>query len=626
MVFMVNIVKRTGILLTLCLLFTGMAKAQVSQAGRITERSPLSLPALPENVTISLPTIDRQILLQEDQRESAEGLPFRFGVSFEVAYSIENSGSWTTLPTGERLWRLKIVCPGAISVNLIFDRFHLPEGAEFYVFDETAQFVLGAFTSRNNKEHGKFATAPVPGESCVLEYYEPSGVAYPGEISLGKIIHGYRDVFAMAKDAQDFGESGPCNINVKCPEGADWANERRAVAMIITDGGQRLCTGALINNARMDMTPYLLTANHCLGEEETWVLMFGYESHDCENNEGPLTNTISGATLIANDEYTDFGLVQLQENPPDSYGVYFAGWSALDSPADSSVCIHHPSGDIKKISFDYDPLISGSYFDLEEDDTSHWKIEAWEIGTTERGSSGAPLFDYDHRIVGQLHGGLAACDLLAPDWFGRFSISWDLRDDPSKHLSDWLDPDSIGLQFLDGRDGTGITIYHNPILRSNNTTNDYKITAIIVSNCGLNTDCLNLSYQINGVSDTSMMEATGQSDEYTGTIPPQPAGTTILYSLSACDTCSQTASSDIFQLNVWRPLCGDINGNEIITLLDITRLIDHVFISKRPLAFPEVANIDGSVDGLITLSDILHLIAYVYEEGELPACDYTEQQ
>ncbi len=615
--FVVDILRRMGLLLAFCLLWVGIAGAQVSRTGRMTGPSTLSLS---ESATMILPGVDVRALEWEDLREAEEGLPYRFGVSYEVAHSMDNSGVWTALADGVRLWRLKIVCQKAKSVNLIFNRFLLPKGAELYIYDETAEYVLGAFSSQNNKEHGKFATAPVPGESCVLEYYEPSDVSFPGEILVGLIVHGYRDVFAIAKDALDYGDSGPCNINVGCPEGADWGNEKRSVAMIITDLGKRLCTGALINNARMDLTPYFLTADHCLGGEETWVVMFGYESVGCEDIDGPLTNSISGATLVANDEYTDFGLLRLMEDPPDSYGVYYSGWSALDAPPDSSVCIHHPSGDTKKISFDYDPLVPAAFLDIAEDDTSHFKAGAWELGTTEGGSSGAPLFDYDHRIVGQLHGGWAACGNASPDWFGRFSLSWDLRADSSKRLSDWLDPDSVGLVGLDGRDGVGVTIYHNPIIRTGDTVNDYAITAIIVSNCGLDAGCLTLSYDVDGVPGSSVMVGTGQANEYRGKIPAQQSGSTISYSISACDTCGQGVSSDTFVLSVFRPMCGDITGNGQISLSDIAFLIDHIYISKDPLKYPEAANVDGSVDGLLTLADITYLVDFLYRGGAAPVC------
>ena len=38
--------------------------------------------------------------------------------------------------------------------------------------------------------------------------------------------------------------------------------------------GFAVCTGALVNNTAENGTPYFLTANHCLGNPNTWVYYF----------------------------------------------------------------------------------------------------------------------------------------------------------------------------------------------------------------------------------------------------------------------------------------------------------------------------------------------------------------
>ena len=76
----------------------------------------------------------------------------------------------------------------------------------------------------------------------------------------------------------------------------------------------------------------------------------------------------------------------------------------------------------------------------------------WDLGATEGGSSGSPLFDQHHRIVGQLHGGQAACGNDDPDWYGRLFTSWTGDGTAGGRLSDWLDPLNSGLVTLDGRD------------------------------------------------------------------------------------------------------------------------------------------------------------------------------
>ena len=62
---------------------------------------------------------------------------------------------------------------------------------------------------------------------------------------------------------------------------------------------------------------------------------------------------------------SDFALLRLEEDIPDSYEVHFAGWDATGNTPNTPVGIHHPSGDIKKISFDYNNASnSGNYWDV----------------------------------------------------------------------------------------------------------------------------------------------------------------------------------------------------------------------------------------------------------------------
>ncbi len=308
-------------------LIAGAAQAQISEGG-----VPYSFgKAVRVDVgTVTTARVDARAMLAQDAAAEGKDVPLRFGYPFDVDYTLDNSGTWETLPDGARLWRLKIESPGAYSINLVYRAFWLPAGAKFFIYTPDRSYVIGAFTERNNKDYGEFATAPVPGDACILEYYEPAGTSSPGIISIQRIVHAYRNLFdrQFVKDALNFGESGSCNNNVNCPVGDDWQDDKRAVAMILTSGGYRICTGSLVNNVREDFTPYFLTANHCLGGESTWIFMFNYESPSCANVDGPTWMTVSGCVRRSTYAYSDFALLELSETPPDSYNVYYAGWSA----------------------------------------------------------------------------------------------------------------------------------------------------------------------------------------------------------------------------------------------------------------------------------------------------------
>lgn len=218
------------------------------------------------NVAISiipkkeLPELDLALLLEEDIIDEQNGAPPRFGYAHVVDYNLENSGIWFQLPNGDRIWFLRIICPNALSVNLLYDRFWLPENAEFYIYSCDMRNKLGMFSNRNNKGPRElsrgFATGLIFNDTIILEYYEPKEVSAEGIISIARVVHGYKEI--------GFGDSGDCQVNVNCdPEGNDWQIEKQSVAMILVNG-DRICTGSLINSTNLDGAPLFLTADHCL--------------------------------------------------------------------------------------------------------------------------------------------------------------------------------------------------------------------------------------------------------------------------------------------------------------------------------------------------------------------------
>jgi hypothetical protein len=403
-----------------------------------------------------MPKVNVKKLMAEDSLNAIyKDIPWRFGENIPVSFDLNNSGKWDVLPTGEKIWRLGIKCPGAYTINLTFDNYRLPPGATLFVYNIDKSQVIGAFNDFNNREDSAFATTLIKGEEIVLEYYEPSGRAFHGELHLNRVTHGYRDSFGYIKS---FGQSGSCNNNVHCPEAATWQNQVRAACMLVS-GGNGFCSGALVNNTSQDGTPYILTANHCYSNPSTWVFWFNWESPTCPNPpSSPPYNSISGATLKARYSDSDFCLVQMSSTPPSNYNVYYAGWNRADTGATSGAGIHHPSGDIKKISYSDSPFTSDTWSGTPAN--SHWRVN-WSDGVTEPGSSGSPVFDQFHHEVGQLHGGPSACGgSQLWDFYGKFAMSWNHGTTPATRLRDWLDPTGIAGDTLNGFDPNLIPAVH----------------------------------------------------------------------------------------------------------------------------------------------------------------------
>lgn len=400
----------------------------------------------------TLKKVDVERLLDEDRKRGKSPQrpgPLRFAVSEEVAFDLNNSGTWQTLPDG-RLWRLRIHSPRAVSQNLGITRFTLPEGAKLWIYDPLLKQVEGPYTSRHRSHRGSLWTPIIDGDEIVVELFVPGGFSR-AVVEIGVVNKGYR---GFEKDGGDKNH-GACNNDVVCPEGNPWRDQIRSVARYTIDGVS-LCTGQLVNNTAQDFTPYFLSANHCgvsSANDDTLVFYWNFEAPNCgDQNGGSLAQNQTGAIFRASNAPSDFVLVELAQNPDLAFNVFFTGWDASGTAPASTVGIHHPSGDVKSISFNTNAVTSTAYGSSTVNPAQdHWRVDDWEDGTTEGGSSGSCLWDAaTKRCLGQLHGGNASCASVTDDWYGKLSVSWNGGGTAATRLRDWLDPGNTGSLAIDG--------------------------------------------------------------------------------------------------------------------------------------------------------------------------------
>ena len=285
----------------------------------------------------------------------------------------------------------------------------------------------------------------------MLEYIEPLRRVNPGDkprIKVVKAVHGFRTM--------QVGESGACNIDAKCPIGAKWRKQIDSVAVLITDQGQRFCSGAMINNAAQDGAQYFLTASHCVFTDESFfILGFNYQYSACRSGGQQaalqMPQTVQGLSLVAQYNVSDFALFLVKERIPDAYNVYLAGWDNRRIAPRSVAGIHHPAGDAKKISV-YNGITKPASW-TEGNLQFHWEVPFWLHGTTEQGSSGSPQFNDKGLIVGHLHGGQSSCNFRTGyDLYGALWADWSaVQNNMSNSVASFLNPTGRPVQAIPGK-------------------------------------------------------------------------------------------------------------------------------------------------------------------------------
>lgn len=456
---------QTYIMLFLLLCVVIKTDAQISVGGQ-----PYSMthPISSSLSTTILPPINIDKIRKEDASFSGTT---RFAAPIAVDLSLQNAGQWQELENGDRIWRIKIQSPKALALAFLYDKFFIPVGASLYMYDEKYQQILGAYTSRNNKPSHKMMTGLIKGETAILEYYEPRRMKGWGILHISTVQHAY-DVIELPNSDDEFqiksGGNEPfgycssldCEINANCTQGEEWQEVKKGVCRIlmVLAEGMGYCSGTLLNNVNNDGTPYVLSAFHCMDGYtplyDFWRFDFNYEMSSCDDaTEEPDFQSIVGCQQQAGRLESDFLLLEISEAIPENYDVFYNGWNRGGGVPFYAANLHHPRGDVKKISIDDDPsTIFPSPISWSNNITTpaehHFRIE-YDEGTFEIGSSGGPLFDHNQRVIGQLHGGNANCEQFVA-YFGRFHKSWASSTHDDERLRNWLDPNFTGINVLDG--------------------------------------------------------------------------------------------------------------------------------------------------------------------------------
>tara|TARA_B100001029_G_C15061583_1_gene459015 strand:+ start:302 stop:1813 length:1512 start_codon:yes stop_codon:yes gene_type:complete len=403
---------------------------------------------------VLLPSVYHEKLIEEDSNKKP-GTPYRYGYKHKVHLTPNNSGTWEQLPNGGNIWTIQISSKGAYSISFEYENFFIPQGGKLFVMSPDFSMVYGAYSHLNNHDSGHFSTPHIKGDTAIIEYYQPPENNEIFSLTISEVIHDYRDIMNYFNENRDW----ECGVNVICEEETQYQGPINSVAFL--DMGGFICSGAMVNNVRQDLTPYFLTAWHCIDGENpnSFRFYFNKIASSCENTWGSAGEYAYSSVLLADSDGIshapetqspggDWALLRINDQIEEDWEVFYAGWDVTGNYPIISCGVHHPGGTPKKINFD-DDTAYGAWWDNASHGLTHWQVN-WDEGGSEGGSSGSPIFNERSQIVGVLTGGTGECGEGWPDLYGKLEYGWKWEMETDHRMIDWLDPDYTGTLVIDG--------------------------------------------------------------------------------------------------------------------------------------------------------------------------------
>ena len=391
--------------------------------------------------------------------------PLTIGKTIDTNIDFARDAERITLDNGTTMYRLTIDIKNAKASLLYYDDFFIPKnGGELYIYTPNRQRVLGKYTHETHPTHGAFATEMLPGATVVLEYYPYINSQEMPSILISSVGHIFSTREAGLKDPGEDSAHDDCAFNVNAAEGAEWQDQKAGVVQIMMLHGGRIsvCSGNLLNNTNEDFKPYILSAAHCESTTKNktssasdlaqWIFTFHYEKPNSSNgaiaiirNQAKSMVGCDIKAFLPIDGQSDGLLLELKQEVPESYRVYYNGWDRSDVLPNSGVGMHHPAGDAKKISVYNGGVVSKTWDNRYNGEGSKGADNAhlffhFTKGETEGGSSGSSLWNENKLVVGTLTGGAGRCT-TGTNYYGKLSYHWDKF---SEKMSTFLDPKTNG--------------------------------------------------------------------------------------------------------------------------------------------------------------------------------------
>ncbi len=318
-----------------------------------------------------LPESQRRGLTNANEKP---GAPLQIGVErtvpprFRGAMRSSNL-DWIVTPDGGMAATFTVRSPGAVATRVALRMAQVPAGVQVRFFNAAQpgqsfgpygrdEFRAQAHAAMDaGGAPGPYWSPVVGGDTLGVEIYVRRRAQRDRlEFSIEGVAHLlYSPKYSDPEDIVGVKASQSCEIDLACK--SSWQSAGNAVARIVfQDGGTFLCTGQLMSDADPNSTiPYFSTATHCVGNQGAAgsINFFWFDQRTGCGGGGTTTQqTSGGATLLSasgTNSGTDFSFMRLNQSPPG--GVSFLGWDTGTVGLGAAITgIHHPAGDVKKIS------------------------------------------------------------------------------------------------------------------------------------------------------------------------------------------------------------------------------------------------------------------------------------
>ena len=221
----------------------------IGESGRFSQ--PYSV-----QIDFQVPGKNLDVLLAIEKRYSDNMnavLPFQIAAPIPVDLNISKLIKWS-IEKEFAYGKFVIKLNGALSSSINFNEFYLPRETEMFIYNRNGNMITGPITEKENNQNKIWGSWVYKGELLIIEIKTPSKTKDNLLLHSNNIAYGYKEVYKV--QVGGFGQSAPCHINVLCPLGAGWGNERNSVSLILSDNGSSWCSGSLVMNTCNNTRPF----------------------------------------------------------------------------------------------------------------------------------------------------------------------------------------------------------------------------------------------------------------------------------------------------------------------------------------------------------------------------------